>query len=129
MKKLLRWLIVTIVMCVIAAGAVYAYTALTAKVDTTLKEPLSWVGENSFTDNMYPKQTITHTVTIHNACADQSYDLDLTIEVTPINKGVTATCLNKVTVPANGDVAFDIAVTATQSVEPGVYHTEVTVDR
>jgi hypothetical protein len=58
-------------------------------------------------------------------------DVDIinTITPDPGTKGMTITVPNKVTVPASGQVSFDITITAGKSAEPVTYTITFGVER
>lgn len=125
-----RWMLVTIFLLVLTAGGAYAYVALTATGEVTVEECLSFVGPNTFSVSLYPQESITAQVTIANA-SQGAIDIDLasTVVPDPGTKGLTIDIPAKITVPAIGQVAVSIIVTAGKSAEPGVYNISILFDR
>ncbi len=133
MKKLwktspaiIRWILVTMLFLMLTAGGVYAYIALTATGQITVQECLSFVGGNTFSLTIYPQQTKTAQVTIANASPiNMEVDLSYIVVPDPGTKGLTVTIPKKITVPASGQLAVTITVSASKSVEPGVYDVSI----
>ncbi len=123
----LWWLIVTLIVGLSA----YAYQALTGRVEQTIQEPLSWVGDNTFTGMMYPKQTTTDTFAIANASPTDSFDVDIIWTITPdvSGKDIVVTVPNKVTISAVSQTSFDVTIAAGKSAVPGVYTVSFGVER
>jgi hypothetical protein len=128
--KIIRWFLVTATLILLTAGGVYAYQALTGQGQVTVVENLSWVGDNTFTVNLYPQESTTETLTLANA-SSMSMDVDITNTITPDpgTKGMTITVPSKVTVPAGGQSSFDITITAGKSAEPIAYTITFGVER
>jgi len=117
-----RWLLVTALILVVVGGGVWAYTALTASIEVTVEECLSFVGSSTFSVSLYPQESETVSLTIANASSvDMDIDLVSNITPDPRAKGLTVDIPNKITVPASGQVVVDIVMTAGKSVEPGAY--------
>ncbi|MFA7101417.1 MAG: hypothetical protein WC196_06815 [Bacilli bacterium] len=128
--KIIRWFLVTATLILLTAGGVYAYQALTGQGQVTVIENLSWVGDSTFEVSLYPQESTTETLTLANA-SSVSMDVDIinTITPDPGTKGMTITVPNKVTVPASGQVSFDITITAGKSAEPVTYTITFGVER
>lgn len=128
--KIIRWFLVTTTLILLTAGGVYAYQALTGQGQVTVIENLSWVGDSTFEVSLYPQESTTETLTLANA-SSVSMDVDIinTITPDPGTKGMTITVPNKVTVPASGQVSFDITITAGKSAEPVTYTITFGVER
>jgi len=125
-----RWSLVTLLILVLTGGAVLAYVALTATVEVTVEECLSFVGDNTFSVSLYPQESETVHLTIANA-SSLSMDVDLLSNVVPDPgaKGMTINIPNKVTVPATGQVTIDIEIIAGKSAEPVAYAVTLEIDR
>jgi len=128
--KIIRWFLVTATLILLTAGGIYAYQALTGQGQVTVIENLSWVGDSTFEVSLYPQESTTETLTLANA-SSVSMDVDIlnTITPDPGTKGMTITVPNKVTVPASGQVSFDITITAGKSAEPVTYTITFGVER
>ena len=126
----IRWVLVTLLILLIVGGGVWAYVALTATGEITIEECLSFVGDSTFTISLYPQGSDVGQVTLANASPD-AIEVDLLSEVTPDPgpKGLTVDIPAKITVPASGQIAVDITVTASKSVEPGIYTVSIEFDR
>lgn len=125
-----RWLLITFLILGIVAGGVYAYIALTGQGQITVKEPLSFVGSNTFAVDLFPLETKTAQLTIANASSSNlSVDLDYTISPDPTGKGLTVSIPNKITAPATGQVIVNIQISASKSAVPGTYTVTITFDR
>jgi len=125
-----RWCLVTLLILILVGGSVWAYVALTATGDITVEECLSFVGPSTFTITLYPQGSDVGQVTVANASPD-AIVVDLLSEVMPDPgpKGLTVDIPAKITVPGSGQIAVDITVTASKSVEPGLYTVSIEFDR
>ena len=129
--SVVRWCLVTMLILVVTGGSIYAiYTALTATVDITVEECLSFVGPSTFSVSLYPQGSETVQLTIANASPD-SMDVDLLSTVTPDPgpKGMTVDIPSKITVPATGQTTIDITISAGKSAEPGSYTVTIEIVR
>ncbi len=118
--KVFRWLLVTIAAVAVVAGGVLAYQALTGTGTVTVKENLSWVGSNTFTVNLYPQESVVETLTLANA-SGVAMDIDVTSEVLPAPDGITVTIPKNLTIPANGQLPFNIEIATSKSAVPQAY--------
>jgi len=109
---------------------IYAYKALTAEVEVTVSECLSFVGPDWFEVALYPGENDTAEITVANA-SSVSIEVELVSTVTPDPgpKGLTVSIPNKITAPAQGQITFNIGVSANNSVEPGVYRIMIDFER
>lgn len=127
LPRAVRWLLVTTLILILAAGGVYAYKALTAEVTLTVEECLSFVGDSTFTVSLYPLESETVEITVANA---SSFDLDVdllsTIIPDPGAKGLTVTIPKTITVPATGQEVVSVVIEAGKSAEPIAY--AITID-
>ena len=128
LPSFVRWSLVTMLILIMVGGGVWAYKALTAEVETTVDECLSFVGENFFEVSLYPGESDTVEITIANA-SSVSIDVSLISTITPTGKGFSVSIPNKITAPALGQVSFDVGVSASKSVEPGIYYLTIDFDR
>ena len=126
--KILRQVIIIILVVGLIAGGVRAYVALTGSGDITVTEPLSFVGNSTFSVNLL--ETTTAELTIANASSsDLSVDLTSVIVPDPGNKGLTVDIPNSITVPANGQAVIDITIMAGKSAVPDTYSVSIVIDR
>jgi len=114
-------------MLVIGVG-VWAYMALTGTGTVTVGECLSWVGSNTFEVSLYPQGSETVTLTLANASPD-NIEVDLISSIMPDLKGITIDIPKKLTVPAGGQLSFDVVVKASKSAEPNIYDILIEVSR
>lgn len=122
LPSITRWLLVTFIAMLIMSGAAYAYVALTGTGQVTVVENLSWVGENTFAVNLYPQESVTKSLTIANASSSAMIaDIVSTVTPDPGSKGMSIDMPKTVTVPANGQVPFNITITVGKSAEPITY--------
>ena len=125
----IRWLLVTITVLTIAATGAFAYTALTATVDVTITESLSWVGDSTATAALMPQEEVVESFTIANASSiGITIDVIATVDPDPGND-VTVDVPNSVTIPGSGSQSFDITISASKSVPPVVFTITLGVDR
>lgn len=129
-NKLLRALLSVLLVSAVLYGAVYAYVALTSTGEVTVREPLSWVGSNTFSVSLYPQESVSATLTLANASSSSlSVDFITTVTPNPGSKGMSISVPNNLTVPATGQASFVVTVTAGKSAEPGTYSVTIEVDR
>ena len=129
LPSLVRWALVTIMILALTGGAVYAYVALTATGDVTVEECLSWVGDNTFSVTLYPQESQIEALTLANA-SSQDMEVDFLSTIIPDpGSGMTIDIPNKVTVPGDGQVSFDITISAGKSVAPNSYSVSIEVVR
>jgi len=130
LSPIARWCLVTLLILILVGGSVAAYVALTATVDITVEECLSFVGPSTFSVSLYPQGSETVQLTIANASPD-SMDVDLLSTVTPDPgpKGMTVDIPSKITVPATGQTTIDITISAGKSAEPGSYTVTIEIVR
>jgi len=122
LSRVVRWLLTTTVAMMIVGGAAYAYVALTGTGEVTVVENLSWVGDNTFAVNVFPQESIVETLTIANASSvAMEVDIVTTIDPDPGAKGMTIDIPAKITIPAIGQQAFNVTITAGKSAEPITY--------
>jgi len=129
-KGAIRWLLITMLLLTLTAGGVWAYKALTATGDITITECLSFVGDSTFTVNLYPQESDTATITVANSSGfDMEVDLVSTVLPDPGTKGLTVDIPSKITVPAAGEVAVSISITAGKNVVPDSYTVSIDFER
>jgi len=122
LSSVVRWLLVTITIMALVGGSVLAYTALTGKGYVEVKENLTWVGDSEFTVDLFPQESVVATLAIANASSvAMEVDIVTTIDPDPGAKGMTIDIPNKITIPATGQQAFDVTITAGKSAEPTTY--------
>lgn len=126
MKKIfLKVFLAVILPILLIGGSVAAYLALTATVDVSVDESLSWVTPNTYSVNLFPGESQTLNLIIHN---ESSADLTVTLKdkVTPKIKGLEITLPDTLNALAVANTAFDVVIVATAGVEPGT--TQLTID-
>lgn len=124
-----RWLLVTLMVMTIVAGGSSAFVAVTSVSDVTVIECLSWVGESTFSITLYPQEEDTFDLIVANA-SSQSIMVDILSSITPDPGGkVTISAPNNLTVPANGQQAFTVTVSASKKVVPDTYTITLQIDR
>ena len=121
-SRTIRWVLATIVILMVVAGSAYAYVALTGTGKVTVIENLSWVGDSSFTVSLYPQESVVESLTLANASeVEMDVDIISAIDPDPGAKGMAIDVPAGVTVPANGQAAFSVTITAGKSAEPIAY--------
>lgn len=127
LSPVIRWLLTTLLLLLIVSGVAYAYVALTGTGEVTVEECLSWVGPSTFSVSLYPQESQVESLTLANA-SGVDMDIDITSVVTPDpgTKGLVIDVPKTLTVPAVGQIAFDITITAGKNAEPDTY--TVTID-
>jgi hypothetical protein len=124
-----RWTLVTVTILAIAASGAAAYTALTMTGEVSITESLSWVGDPSFTVQLYPQEETVQSATIANASATGiTIDVLSTVDPDPGND-VTVDLPNSVTIPGSSSTSFDITISASKSVPPVSFTITLNVDR
>jgi len=119
--RLKNALVSALIIILVAAAWVGAYTALTGIIQLEVQENLSFVGESEFGLEGYPGQTLYQAVTIANASPD-----DMNIDVGYMVMPDPGTDLNvntpkNVTVPGGGEVTFEITIIISNSAAPAFY--------
>jgi len=128
--SIIRWLLVTMLLLIIVGGAAYAYKALTATVEVTVEECLSFIGPSDFQVSLYPGEIITVQVIIDNASSvDIEVDLVAFTDPDPGTKGLSINYPGKITVPALGLETVNIGISASKSAVPGTYTVSIDFDR
>lgn len=122
-----RVILGTLLILFLLTSGVYAYVALTGHVEVTVSEALSFVGDSDFSLQLYPQEQQTMQVTVANA-SSVDMEVDINYTVTPSGH-ITVSVPNKITAPAHGQISFDIAVSASKSVAPGVYSIDYAIAR
>lgn len=128
MKKIWRILLITIIPILLVGGGAAAYLALTADIDVTTKEALSWVSGNEFQLSLMPGETAEIVLEIHNA-STASLPVTLTKTVSPPLAGLTVVCPDSFTAPANDNIKFNIVIIALPNVEVGTTTILIEFDR
>jgi hypothetical protein len=146
MRKLFKKLGVTgvclaLLIVVSLGGIAYAYTAITVTSEVKVEEPISIVlveGDGTFDSgsnvwdigDIYPLDTASITITFANA-AEGPITLTLTANPASLDSGNLTFVFNNdtVEVPAAGTATVTLTADTTQSLAPGSYSTEVTVER
>lgn len=128
MKRIWRILIAVLLPVLIIGGAAAAYLALTAQIDVTTKEALSWVSENTFTFELYPGESATAELIVHNS---SSADLEVALKttITPKIKNLTVNVPDAITATALSDTTAIVEVIAEPDVELGTTVITVNFDR
>lgn len=122
MKTRLRnALISALIITLVVAAWVGAYTALTGILQLEVQENLSFVGGSEFQLEGYPGQTLYQEVTVANASPDDM-DIDVGYLVSPDpGSDLNIQTPNKVTVPGGGEVTFEITIITSKSAAPMFY--------
>jgi hypothetical protein len=141
MKKIPKALVIAFVAVILAAGAVYAYTAITVTSEVEVQEPISIVsveGDGIFDTSsniwdigvIYPLDTASITITFDNKAAG-AIILNLSAYPTSLDEGNLVFSFDNPTVevPAGGTATVILSADTTQSLAPRSYSTEVTVER
>lgn len=141
MKKIPKALLIAFVAVILAAGAVYAYTAITVTSKVEVQEPISIVsaeGDGTFDSSsnvwdigvIHPLDTASITITFGNEAAG-TITLSLSAHPTSLDEGNLVFSFDNPTVevPAGGIATVILSADTTQSLAPGSYSTEVTVER
>jgi len=146
MRKLFKKLGVTgvclaLLIVVSLGGIAYAYTAITVTSEVKVEEPISIVsveGDGTFDSGsniwdigtIYPLDVRSITITFANA-AEGPITLTLSANPASLDSGNLTFNFNNdtVEVPAAGTATVTLTADTTQSLAPGSYSTEVTVER
>lgn len=146
MRKLVKRLgiqgvCLALLIMVALGGIAYAYTAITVTSEVQVEEPISIVsveGDGTFDSgtniwdigNIYPLDMPSITITFANA-AEGAITLDLSANPASLDGGNLAFSFDNPTleVPAAGTASVTLTADTTQSLAPGSYSTEVTVER
>lgn len=151
MRKLIRklgpaGLAIAFAMLMAVGGLVYAYTAITVTSEVEVREPISIVsveGDGTFDSvsnvwdigDIYPLDIKSIDITFANK-ADGPITLTLTAHPDSLDGGNLTFSFDNATVevPAagtdgSGTVTVTLTADTTQSLEPGIYSTEITVER
>jgi uncharacterized membrane protein len=143
MKKIPKALVIAFVAVILAAGAVYAYTAITVTSEVEVQEPISIVsvsveGDGTFdtSSNIWdigvicPLDTASIAITFDNKAAG-AITLSLSAHPASLDGGNLVFSFDNpaVEVPAGGTATVTLSADTTQSLAPGNYSTEVTVGR
>jgi uncharacterized membrane protein len=140
-KKIPKALVIALVAVILAVGAVYAYTAITVTSHVEVQEPISIVsveGDGIFDTGsniwdigvIYPVDTASIAITFANEAAG-AITLNLSAHPASLDDGNLAFSFDNPTVevPAGGTATVTVSANTTQSLAPGSYSTEVTVER
>ena len=120
-RRLKNALLSALIITIVVGTGVLAYVALTGILQLEVQENLSFVGESEFTLEGYPGQTLYQELTVANASPD---DMDISVGyvVMPAPGGdLNVQTPNKVTVPGDGDVSFEITIIISKSAAPCFY--------
>lgn len=121
MKLLKVIIVVALIILLVSAVGVWAYTALTGTVQLEVQENLSFVGESQFELESYPGQTLYQEVTVANASPDDM-DIDVGYLVMPgPGSDLSVNTPKNVTVPGDGEATFEITITISKSAAPMFY--------
>jgi uncharacterized membrane protein len=140
-KKIPKALVIALVAVILAVGAVYAYTAITVTSHVEVQEPISIVsveGDGTFDTGsniwdigvIYPVDTASIAITFANEAAG-AITLNLSAHPASLDDGNLVFSFDNPTVevPAGGTATVTVSANTTQSLAPGSYSTEVTVER
>lgn len=141
MRKIPKAVVIALVALMIIGGAVYAYTAITVNSQVEVQEPISIVsveGDGTFDISsnvwdigvIYPVDTASIAITFANEAAG-AITLSLSAHPASLDGGNLAFSFDNPTVevPAGGTATVIVSADTTQSLAPGSYSTEVTVER
>ena len=128
LPPIIRWGLVTLLILMMTVGVVLAYKALTAEVEVTLEECLSFVGDSSFQVLLYPGETETVQVIISNQ-ASVSIEVDLDSTITGGDGGLTVDIPKKITVASKDETIININILASKSAVPGTYLITIDFER
>ena len=139
MKK--KVAIIVAVLAVVVGGLAYAYTALTITSGVAVQEPISIVaaeGDGEFDDEtliwdigeIYPLDQASLTITFANEAAGP-IQLSLSANPASFDGGnlTFAFDLAQLLVPAEGEASITLRAESTQSLAPGEYSTEISIER
>ena len=133
--------IITAVMVVVAGGIAYAYTALSITSGVEVQEPISIVsaeGDGEFDADalswdigeIYPLDRASLTITFANEAAGP---IQLSLSADPASfDGDNLTFafdLDQLVVPGEGEASITLRAESTQSLAPGEYSTEISIER
>ena len=128
LPPIIRWGLVTLLILMMTVGVVLAYKALTAEVEVTLEECLSFVGDSSFQVLLYPGETETIQVIISNQ-SSVPIEVDLESRITGGHGGLTVDIPKKITVASKDETIININILASQSAVPGTYLITIDFER
>ena len=128
LPPIIRWGLVTLLILMMTVGVVLAYKALTAEVEVTLEECLSFVGDSSFQVLLYPGETETVQVIISNQ-SSVPIEVDLDSTITGGDGGLTVDIPKKITVASKDETIININILASQSAVPGTYLITIDFER
>ena len=128
LPPVIRWGLVTLLILMMTTGVVLAYKALTAEIEVTLEECLSFVGDSSFQVLLYPGETETVQITIFNQ-SSVSLEIDLVSTVTGGTGGLTVNIPKKITIAGKDEATVSINMLASKSAEPGTYLITIDFER
>ena len=123
----IRWLAITLLILTVTTGSVLAYRALTAEVEVTVEECLSFVGTSSFQVLLYPGESETVQIAIANL---SSVDIEIDLIPTAIGiENLTITIPKKITASAKGETTVNIGILASKSTIPGIFTITISFER
>jgi hypothetical protein len=141
MKRLLKGLGMVLLALMLVGGVVYAYTAITVTSEVEVQEPISIVsveGDGAFESDtntwnigeIYPLDTASITITFANASAG-TITLTLTANPASLDDDNLSFSFDNETVdvPGMGTATVTLTANTTQSLAPGNYSTQITVER
>lgn len=119
--RLKNALISALLITLVVATWVGAYTALTGVLQLEVRENLSFVGESKFGLEGYPGQTIYQAVTIANASPDDM-NIDVGYVVMPDpGSDLNVNTPKNVTVQGEGEATFEVTIIISNSAAPMFY--------
>lgn len=128
-RRLKNALISALIILIVASIGVYAYIALMGRIEVEVPEPLSFVGSSDFRVELYPGESVDVSITIANA-SSANLDVDVGYTASPDPAGhLSVSIPNKITAPGNGQVTFDVTITALKSATPNIYDIDYEIIR
>ena len=121
-RRLKNALISALMITLVTAVGVWAYTALTGIIQLEVRENLSFVGDSEFQLEGYPGQTLYQEVTIANASPDDmNIDVGYVVMPQPPGNDLNVNTPKNVTVPGEGEATFEVTITISNSAAPAFY--------
>jgi len=127
MRRKQLWLLTPLI-ALLAIGVVYAaYTIINITGEVQVSEAIT-VSPTSFAVGLYPAESVVEVLTISNA-GSEAIEVNFVALVTPPNPELSVSVPTKVTIPASGSELASITISASKSLEPGLFTVEVGVTR
>lgn len=127
-RRFIKIALAILIPVLLIGGGVSAYLALTADIQVTTQEALTWVSAHEFEVKLMPGETTEVVMEIHNA-STAALPVQLTKSINPFISGLTIVCPDSFTAPANDNIRFNVVITALPSVEVGSTRILIEFDR